>query len=773
MSTEHERLRQALADRYTLERALGRGGMATVYLAYDLKHHRQVAIKVLKPELAAALGPDRFVREIDIAAGLRHPQIVPLYESGEAQGFLYYVMPYVEGEPLRDRLNRDKHLPLEDAVRITLDVADALSYAHRHDVVHRDIKPENILLESGHAVVADFGIARAITAAGGDRLTETGIAVGTPAYMSPEQATGAQEVDARSDVYSLACVLFEMLCGDPPFAGSSAQGILSRKAVDTAPSVHSVRRTVPEVVEQALTRALATVPADRFATAQAFAVALQAPARPSRRRWLLPTAIAATLALAAGVWTFVARDQSLPSRFDRLAVLPFTDLTGDSGQQYFVDAMHDAVIAELATIRALTTKSRQSVLRYRHTDKSIPEIARELGVDAVVEGSVFREGDSVRITVQLLQALPGERHLWGRTFQRDIRGLLALHGEVARAIAERIEIAIAPQELERLQQARPVNPAAYEAWLRGWVESTRLSATANERCIAHARAAITIDSTYAPAHALVARCYNNLTIVSPTPPQDAFPKAKAAALRAIELDASLADAHAVLAWVLAAYDWDWPGAERAFGRALELAPGSWSSHQFYARFLAAMGRSDEALEHATRAQEGSPTTPGTSHAVTTAFYIARRFDEALAHAQQAVDLFPDDGQSYDRLAWVLDALGRYDQAVSAWEKAIKLKGDVYSIAFLGRTNALAGRREAALRILHELLTEADTSYVPPLAIAFLYDGLRQRDETIHWLERSYDRRDTHMLWVNVWPGLDSIRPDPRFQRLVRRMNFPR
>src|SRR5437870_5900745 len=268
------RVQAALAGRYTIERELGRGGMATVYLAQDRKHHRQVAIKVLKPELAAALGPERFLREIDTAARLTHPHILPLHDSGEAEGFLFYVMPYVEGESLRDRLSREKQLPLGDAVQIAREVADALSYAHSRDVVHRDIKPENILFESGHAVVSDFGIARAITQAAGARLTETGIPVGTPAYMSPEQASGGGPIDGRSDVYSLACVLYEMLVGEPPYTGPTAQVVIAKRFTDPVPSVRRLRETVPPAVDAATTRALAKAPADRFATAAQFAEAL-------------------------------------------------------------------------------------------------------------------------------------------------------------------------------------------------------------------------------------------------------------------------------------------------------------------------------------------------------------------------------------------------------------------------------------------------------------------------------------------------------------------
>src|SRR5438132_7163529 len=305
------RLQSAVADRYAVERELGRGGMATVYLARDLKHHRKVAIKVLKPDLAAALGPERFLREIEIAAGLSHPHILPLHDSGEAGGLLYYVMPFVEGESLRDRLNREQQLPLEDALQITREVADALSFAHSRDVVHRDIEPENILFQAGHAVVSDFGIARAITAAASGTRTEAGIPIGTPGYMSPEQAAAELHLDGRSDVYSLGCVLYEMLAGGPPFTGPTPQAVLARHSLDPVPALRTVRQAVPLAVEHAVMKALEKMPADRFTTATEFADALRTP--------------------PAG------RPAPAPAAAKSIAVLPFANLSPDPENEYFSD----------------------------------------------------------------------------------------------------------------------------------------------------------------------------------------------------------------------------------------------------------------------------------------------------------------------------------------------------------------------------------------------------------------------------------------------------
>src|SRR5205823_3918390 len=396
-----ERLKAALADRYALARELGRGGMAVVFLARDLRHDRPVAIKVLRQEIAAALGAERFLREIQIAAKLHHPHILPLYDSGAAGELLYYVMPYVEGESLRQRLEREKQLPVEEALAITRQVAGALAYAHRNDVVHRDIKPENILLESGEAVVADFGIARAIRAAGGDKLTHTGMAIGTPLYMSPEQAVAGEGLDGRSDQYSLACVLYEMLAGHPPFLGGTAQEILARHTMDPVPSLRTARATVPGVVERALARALAKLPADRYATALQFAEALGGPvpsAAPSasggsrrlRAAWSVGLALAA---LGAGLavarpWRHASRQPALstPAYAASVAVLPFETIGGGAQDEYFSDGMTDEIITQLAQIRDLKVISRTSVVALKGSHLTLSRIADTLGVDHVRDG---------------------------------------------------------------------------------------------------------------------------------------------------------------------------------------------------------------------------------------------------------------------------------------------------------------------------------------------------------------------------------------------------
>ena len=423
MSDLLERLKGALAGRYPIERELGQGGMATVYLAHDVKHGRRVAIKVLRPELAATLGPERFVREIEIAAKLTHPHILPLFDSGEAEGFLYYVMPYVEGESLRERLTRDRRLSAHEAVRITSQIASALTYAHERGVVHRDVKPENILLAGDQAIVADFGIARAVEAAGGEKLTGTGLAIGTPAYMSPEQALGSGEVDATTDVYALGCVIYEMLAGRTPFEGVAPQALLAKHAVDTVPSLRAIEPDVPIAVQRAVERALAKHSTDRFASATELAEALTGAITPeariaeerraAQRRWMRGLVAAGAVAvLSLGGWWLSGQVTAQP--IERLAVLPASNLTRDPEQDYFVDGVHEALVGELQRA-GVAVIARQSVLRYRDSEKSIAEIAAELGVDALLQPAVAREGDSVFVEVSLYDSR-SEVAIWSQAF---------------------------------------------------------------------------------------------------------------------------------------------------------------------------------------------------------------------------------------------------------------------------------------------------------------------------------------------------------------------
>jgi eukaryotic-like serine/threonine-protein kinase len=556
------RLRAALEDRYRVERLLGAGGMAVVFLAEDLRHRRRVAIKVLRPELAQALGAERFLREIETAAGLRHPHILPLYDSGEADGLLYYVMPYVEGESLRDRLSRERQLPVEEAVRIAREVADALSYAHSYGVVHRDVKPENVLLESNHAVVADFGIARAIDVAGETALTATGMAVGTPAYMSPEQAAGRGAMDARSDLYSLACVLYEMLAGSPPFTGVTVDALVHQHLAAEPPPVTQTRQTVPAGVDRAIRVALQKAPADRFATAREFADALDAGVRERaatasprpRASGLRTTAVAAAvLAIAVGSYVVLgARDDAreAPERaVPRLVVLPFENL-GPAEDEYFADGITDEVTARLAGLVGLAVIARQSAVLYKGSGKLPQEIGQELDADYLLEATISwqRRPDGrsrVRIRPQLIRARDAT-HVWADVYDEDLTEIFALQTRIATRVVEALDVALAARE-ERTLAATPTrNPQAHDAYLRGRHHTDRDIRVFSGRDIQVGiqlfGRALELDPEFAPAHAALGRAHRDLYWWAVDRSEERLALAKRSLDRALELDPDLFDA---------------------------------------------------------------------------------------------------------------------------------------------------------------------------------------------------------------------------------------
>jgi TolB-like protein/tRNA A-37 threonylcarbamoyl transferase component Bud32 len=679
-SNPTERVRAALTGRYEIVREIGSGGMATVYLARDLKHGRIVAIKVLRAELAATVGSERFLREITVTAGLDHPHILPLLDSGEAAGLLYYVMPYVEGETLRDRLRREKQLSVHEALRITHEVADGLGYAHERGIVHRDIKPENVLLGAGHARIADFGIARAFSVSASDGLTGTGISVGTPSYMSPEQAAGEQNLDARSDLFSLAALLYEMLAGSPPFVAATPQSLVARIIADPVVPVRRVRSSVPVGVEHALSRALEKIPADRYPTARAFVEALAAP-EPS----VLPTAIetkrisghtrratagvlgtAALIAAIAFGWRAFTAPAEASNAIQSLVVLPLENLTGDDTQDYFVEGLHDALIGELARISALRVMSRTSAMLYQESDKTVPQIAAELGVDAAIEGSVFRSGDTIRIQVQLIAARP-ERHIWTDAYERHVGSATALLGEVARTIAGEIRVSLTSQEADLLASHATISPEAQDHYLQGLKLLYSRDPAGMRRAILELNRAVQLDSAYAQAHAALASAYGLAVVYRAEPPDSAYlwaARALAAANKAIALDPSGAEAHGARGYLGL-----WLGApvervERDLVRALELKPSYAEAHGWFAQHLARLGREVEARDAIERALELDPVSRGMKSARINVGHFLGDWEDVLM-VSQAVNIADPDYE----IAWgfrgiALAALGRGVECLS-------------------------------------------------------------------------------------------------------------
>ncbi len=769
-----QRLTAALADRYRLERELGQGGMATVYLADDVKHHRKVAVKVLRPELAAALGAERFLREIETTANLRHPHILPLYDSGEADGFLYYVMPFVEGESLRERLTRERQLPIADALAIAREVADALGYAHARGVVHRDIKPENILLEGGHAVVADFGIARAVSAAGADRLTQTGISVGTPSYMSPEQAAGDPDLDGRSDLYSLGCVLYEMLGGQPPFTGPTAEAVARQHMITQAAPVTNLRPTVPAEVAGALARTLAKNPADRFNPAAQFveALAASAPAAVAPRRSpvrLVAAAAAVVAVVIAGVWVAgrAPGRGGAAGAIERIAVLPMDNQTGDSGQTFFADGMTRELIGVLtdAGVRVL---GHRAVAAYRNTTLPASQIARELGVDAIVSGAVLKAGDVVQVAAELTDPRTGE-NLWARTFSRPAPDVVTLQHEVALEIARGIRARLTADQERALGSARPVDPRAYTQYLLGQAQATLRTPDGYYRSVEHLNRSIALDSTFAPAWAALAMTNAYGLLYQLTARDSGRAAIERASARAAALDDRLADSWFARGVALLHADWDFAAAEDAFHRGLERT-GSTEAQGLRGWTLWETGRHAEAIAATQALIALEPTTAQWRSDIAWSYWSSGDSAAARASLLHAIAVDSTFYEAYDLLGMVESDAGDFPASARYHQRAIEVAGGDYwvrqfSEAVLYRAQGdLAGVR----RVLREL--EGDPRYAQRAVLSYL---VGDTDATYALLERAIETRDGDVLWVlTSIPYLYPLRHEPRYQALLERMGLP-
>ena len=756
-----DRLQSALAGRYRLHiggdglpAELGRGGMATVYLADDLRHGRRVAIKVIHPQLAGhGYQPDRFLREIRFAARLSHPQILPLYDSGSADGFLFYVMPYAGCETLRDRLTRLGTLPVTEAVRIGRALAAALEYAHREGVIHRDIKPENILLQEDEPVLADFGVARAMTAAleaAGEVITASGVAVGTPAYMSPEQATADETLDGRSDQYSLACVTYEMLTGQPPFAGGSAREIMRRHAMEPPRPPRVYRPTVPRGVETAVLRALAKDPAERFPTTTDFGSALQRALETPDTEW------------GTG---------PLPPPRRSVAVLPFLVLGADAETAWFGDGMADELIDALSRVDGLAVASRGASFALRGEPHDARSAGSLLGVDAVLEGSVRRSGDRLRISTTLASAADG-RVMWAGRYDRQLADVFAIQEEIAGQIVATLRGTLLGTLGDPVPQRYTSSITAYAHYLRGRYAWNLRTAQGTAEAIGHFEAAIAEDPGFALAYTGLADCYALEVDYRGMPVREGLERARAEAEKAIALDDGLAEAHTSLAWVKFIYDWDWSAAGREFRRAIELNPRYATARQWYAWLLVALGQADDAVAQSRLSVELDPASPSLRRGLGWLLYYAGRLGPAEEQARQAVVLNPTASETQRILGLILMRQGRLDEAADAFHEALRLAPeDTYSFAALGWTAVLAGRADDARERLAALELKRTASYVSPVPFVLLHAALGDVERAFAALERAWEERRGWMAYLRVEPALAPLRGDPRLAEMIARMHL--
>jgi serine/threonine-protein kinase len=783
---------------YRILELLGQGGMGEVYRARDERLGREVAVKLLP----AAFASDsdrlrRFEREARAASALNHPNILTIYEISQADTAHYIVSELVEGETLRQRMMSGP-LRIEAALEIAAQVASALEAAHRAGIVHRDIKPENVMLRpDGLIKVLDFGLAKHITppvaAGASDPLiapqvkTDSGMILGTVSYMSPEQARG-QKADERTDIFSFGVMLYEMLAGRRPFEGATASDVIAALLTTEPPPLRSIVSQTPKELEQITQKCLAKEREERWQSArellnllkslqtvnQADGVTASRRAevfRPGFWLWRWPVAVALAAVLIIGLGWFLSWRRAAavePAQIRSLAVLPLANLSGDPQQEYFADGMTEALISNLTQVRALRVISRTSVMRFKGNPMPLAEIARELNVEAVIEGSVQRDGGRVKITARLIQATD-ETPLRSFVYERELADVLAAQSEVAQAITREINVAVTPQEQARLARVRQVQPEAYQAYLKARFIWNKRTTETLEAAVEHFERAIGLDAKYAPAYAGLADAYSMLSDYDVLTPREAYPKARAAAQQALALDAELAEAHTSLAWIRAAYEWNFAEAEQAFQRALALNPNYATAHQWYGEFLSACGRHQEAIAELKFVQQLEPFSLNVGAALAGAYYFARQDEQALAECRKVIELDPNFAQVYDWLRRTYENRGMAREALTAHQKHIELMGlEAKYVEKIRRAGSPAGMQDYWRK---RLTCEMQTSSPFPFWIAECQAQLGRKEQAFAWLEKLCEDRSYWAIYLNVVPTLDPLRSDPRFTNLLRRIGL--
>jgi len=781
---------------YRILEKVGAGGMGVVYRARDEQLERDVALKVLPPGTLNNDASRRHFRKEALAlAKLNHPNIETVYEFDTQDGTDFLVMEYVPGKTLADRLIIGT-LPEKEVVTLGMQIAAAIEEAHNRGIIHRDLKPGNIAITArGQAKVLDFGLAKLLPTMNevtSETITDTQAGAGTLPYMSPEQLQG-EPADARGDIYTTGAVLYEMAAGRRAFT----EGLPSRltDAILHHPPVppRAINSRISPELERIILKCLDKDPSRRYQSAKELLVDLRRldtdpsahiiPSSPPTSLWrrlarpaFYFVAVLLTLAflltgLNVGGWRYRLMGWTAPRKIGSLAVLPLENLSQDPEQEYFADGMTEALITDIAKIRTLRVISRTSVMRYKGTKKPLSQIARELNVDAIVEGSVQRSGDRVRIAAQLIDAR-NDRNLWTESYQSDLSDVLALQGNVARAIAGEVRVQLTSEERAGLSSTRTVKPEAYEAYLRGLYSLNKRTPSDLQAAIGSFQKAVDLDPTYALAYAGLAEGYTLMSIYGEIVPRAAMPKAKVAANRALELDNGLAEAHAVLADVDWSYDWNVSAADTAFQRALQINPSYATGHQWYALYLSNLGKSEQAIAHINRAQELDPHSLIIGANVGWCHYVAHRYDEAIEQLKKVTESEPNFWLVHSILGQTYLAKGNLPDAMRELELADSLSPHTMrNMALLGDAYALAGRRAEARKLLEDLISLSRNRYISPIYMAIPCIGLGQKDQAFDWLEKAYDDRSDWMVLLQTDPVFDPIRSDPRFQNLLHKVGI--
>ena len=780
---------------YRIIEKIGAGGMGDVYRAHDERLERDVALKVLHPGLLTGeVARKRFRKEALALSKLNHPNIATVHDFDTQDGLDFLIMEHVAGETLSEKLHGGS-LPEKEVLRLGLQLAEGLVAAHEQGIVHRDLKPGNTRLTiDGRLKILDFGLAKLVRSAAETMenaptasMYETWGLVGTLPYMAPEQLRG-KPVDGRTDIWSAGVLLYKMATGRSAFPETDSAGLIASILNAEPIPPRDLNQHLSSGLENIILKCLEKDPGDRYQSAKDLAVDLRRLLTPSTVKGVIPprrlgvgkrislaaaSSVAVLLTLALGLNSGGMRDKLFGVKahapIRSLVVLPLANLSHDPEQDYFADGMTEALITDLSKIRSLKVISRTSAMQYKEEKKALPQIAQELGVDGVVQGSVMQAGNRVRISVQLIYAT-SDQHLWAASYERDFKDILALQGEVAQAIANEIRIELTPQEQARLATAQPVSTEAFQLYLKGrffWNKATEEDYRASKKYFDRA---IEIDPSYALALSGLA---NYFWATDELSPRVAMPRAKDYALKALAIDDTLSDTHTTLANIKFNADWDWQGAEKEFKRAIDLNPSNAEGRRAYSVFLSAMGRAEEALMEIQTAQRLDPLSLITNLSAGWVFYFARRYDRAIEQCEETLELDQSFVGAHDCLGSAYLAKGDYGKAIAECQKATSGSGnDLLRVAGLGRAYALAGNTAKAREVLRQLHSESERRYVPPYFLATVYGALGERDQAFTWLERAYDARDTNLTWLKVDDAVDPLRSDARFRKLLNRIGLP-
>ncbi len=732
------------AGRYQVIEELGRGGMGKVYKVFDTKIKEKVALKLIKPDIASDRETiERFSNELKLARRIRHKNVCGMFDLGDIEDAHFITMEYVSGEDLKSLIRRVKQLTIGTAISIARQACEGLAEAHRLGIVHRDLKPQNIMIdEEGNARIMDFGIARSLKAKG---LTGEGTLIGTPAYMSPEQVEG-KEVDHRSDIYSLGLILFEMVTGRVPFEGDTPLNIAIKHKIETPPNPRIFNAQIPEALSRIMLKCMEKEKGRRYPSAEALLSDL-------------------TKSGEAGDGTMPA-----PAWKNSIAVLPFLDLSPNKDQEYFCDGITEELINSLTKIEKLKVASGSSAFQFKGKEQNIREIGEKLRVQTVLQGSVRKAGNKLRITAQLINVADGY-FLWSEKYDREMEDIFAIQDEISLTIADKMALKLLGEEKAKLVKRHTEDVDAYNLYLKGRYFQNNRTEEGLKKSNDYFYQALKEDPDYALAYSGLADSFSFLGSYDYLSPQDTFPKAREAALNALRIDDSLPEAHASLAWIIMSYDWDLKKAEREFKKALELNPNYATAYQWYAFRFMFIGKFDEAIQNIKKAQELDMLSLAINADLGQMFYFAHEYDKAIEQLQKTIEIDANFWKAHFHLGQVFMQKGMHEKAISELKKTLELSYSDWVFAYLGCAYGISGNRDAAKKVVGKLSEESKKRYVSFYFRALICAALGKRDEALSLLERAYKNQEYRLIWLKVEPILDSIRSNSNFIALLKKVGY--